>query len=204
MSPAGHAHGRVAARLTISLGLVVEQNSLGAVYAAETGFVLSRHPDTVRAPDVAFVRGERLASAPAEGFFPGPPDLAVEVVSPTDTYSAVEEKVFGWLEAGCRAVVVLDPRRQVASVYRSRQSILDPLRGRRAVGGRSRARLVDRPPRAVRLTTSEASPPTDRRGPLLGAPASRRPLSFPAPAGETPALPGQAGAGKLTQPAGFS
>jgi len=123
MTPAGHAHGRIAARLTSSLGAFVEQHGLGAVYAAETGFVLSRGPDTVRAPDVAFVRMERLASAPAEGFFPGPPDLAVEVVSPTDAYSAVEEKVFGWLDAGCRVVVVLDPRRQAASVYRSRQSI---------------------------------------------------------------------------------
>ena len=123
MSPAGHAHGRVAARLTASLSLFVEQHHLGAVYAAETGFVLSRDPDTVRAPDVAFVRAERLAPAPAEGFFPGPPDLAVEVVSPSDTYSAVEEKVIGWLDAGCRAVVVLDPRRRDAAVYRSRQSI---------------------------------------------------------------------------------
>jgi Uma2 family endonuclease len=123
MSPAGHEHGRVAARLTSSLGLFVDEHDLGAVYAAETGFLLARNPDTVRAPDVAFVRADRLAAVSAEGFFPGPPDLAVEVVSPSDSYSAVEEKVFEWLDAGCRAVVVLDPRRQVATVYRSRQNI---------------------------------------------------------------------------------
>jgi Uma2 family endonuclease len=123
MSPAGHAHGRVAARLTASLGSFVDSHDLGAVYAAETGFLLARSPDTVRAPDVAFVRADRLAAAPAEGFFPGPPDLAVEVVSPSDSYSAVEEKVFEWLDSGCRIVVVLDPRRQVATLYRSRQTI---------------------------------------------------------------------------------
>jgi Uma2 family endonuclease len=123
MSPAGHAHGRVAARLTASLGSFVDEHDLGAVYAAETGFLLARNPDTVRAPDVAFVHSDRLAAAITEGFFPGPPDLAVEVVSPSDSYSAVEEKVFEWLDAGCRVVVVLDPRRQVATVYRSRQNI---------------------------------------------------------------------------------
>jgi Uma2 family endonuclease len=101
----------------------VDEHDLGAVYAAETGFLLARNPDTVRAPDVAFVRADRLASTAEEGFFPGPPDLAVEVVSPSDSYSAVEEKVFEWLDSGCRVVVVLDPRRQVATVYRSRQSI---------------------------------------------------------------------------------
>ena len=60
---------------------------------------------------------------PRKASSPVLPDLAVEVVSPSDSYSAVEEKVFEWLDAGCRAVVVLDPRRQVATVYRSRQNI---------------------------------------------------------------------------------
>jgi Uma2 family endonuclease len=121
MSPAGHTHGRIAARVLILLAQHVEPRKLGNVYAAETGFVLVRDPDTVRAPDVAFVGAERLAGLhlSAEGFFPGAPDLAVEVVSPSDTYTEVEGKVMEWLRAGARAVIVVDPRKENASVYRS-------------------------------------------------------------------------------------
>jgi Uma2 family endonuclease len=120
MSPAGHTHGRVAARVTGSLSPFVEEHELGEVYAAETGFILRREPDTVRAPDVAFVTAARLRELqPAEeGFFAGAPDLAVEVVSPSDSYSEVEGKVEEWLAAGVQVVVVLDPRRQAGTVYR--------------------------------------------------------------------------------------
>lgn len=120
MSPSGHVHGKVAARALGRLMPFVQEHGLGETYAAETGFLLRRNPDTVRAPDVAFVTAEKLASLSLspDGFFPGPPDLAVEVVSPSESYSEVEEKVAEWLEAGCRAIVVLDPRRRVATVYR--------------------------------------------------------------------------------------
>jgi Uma2 family endonuclease len=86
MTPAGHPHGRVAMRFGWLLAQHVEENGLGAVYAAETGFVLESNPDTVRAPDVAFVRRGRVEEVGETAeFFPGPPDLAVEVVSPGDT-----------------------------------------------------------------------------------------------------------------------
>lgn len=126
MSPAGHAHGRIAARFLLRLGLHVERQRLGAVYAAETGFVLQTAPDTVRAPDVAFVTAARLRSTPLspEGFFPGAPDLAVEVVSPSDSYSDVHAKVIEWLDGGCRVVVVADPKKQSAAVYRSLTSVV--------------------------------------------------------------------------------
>ena len=125
MTPAGHTHGRIAARILLFLAQYVHAGKLGAVYAAETGFLLHSAPDTVRAPDVAFVCAARLAdlSAAAEGYFPGPPDLAVEVLSPSDTYTEVEEKVVEWLTAGARVVVVVDPRKQFASVYRSLRDI---------------------------------------------------------------------------------
>jgi Uma2 family endonuclease len=72
----------------------VEERGLGAVYAAETGFLLGRDPDTVRAPDAAFVRRERVEEVgETEGYWPGAPDLAVEVVSPGDAYAEVEGKV---------------------------------------------------------------------------------------------------------------
>ncbi len=94
------------------------------VCAAETGFRIGRDPDTVRAPDVAFIRRARVEEAgEAEGFWPGAPDLAVEVVSPGDSFAEVEEKVSDWLAAGCRMVVVVNPRRRTATVYRSRSDV---------------------------------------------------------------------------------
>ncbi len=87
MSPSGHVHGKVVARLGARLTLFVEAHRLGETYGADTGFLLSRDPDTVRAPDAAFVTAATLASrSPADqGFFPGAPDLAVEVTSPSDS-----------------------------------------------------------------------------------------------------------------------
>lgn len=119
MSPAGYGHGYFAMRIGARLFDWVERHRLGRAYAAETGFVLERDPDTVRAPDAAFVRAERLAAAGQRpGYFPGPPDLAVEVVSPGDTRAEVEEKTLSWLAAGTRAVVVADPVRRTIAVWR--------------------------------------------------------------------------------------
>lgn len=120
MSPAGHNHGRIAARLTIVLGRHVEENNLGEVYAAETGFKLRSDPDTVRAPDVSFVTRERADKVgESRGYFPGAPDLAVEVLSPNDTVSEVEEKVAEWPEWGTRQVWVISPKLRTVTVYRS-------------------------------------------------------------------------------------
>lgn len=120
MSPAGRPHGRYAINLTRSLLRAVDAGNLGRLYAAETGFRLRRDPDTVRAPDLAFVRKEVEEAAPLrEGFGEVVPDLVVEVLSPSETYGEVEEKVFDWLEAGVRMVVVVNPRRRSCTVYRS-------------------------------------------------------------------------------------
>lgn len=120
MAPAGSQHGIVAMRIGRSLGNFVETHALGETFAAETGFKIASNPDTVRAPDVAFVTKERFEQiGPTEKFWPGAPDLAVEVVSPGDSYSEVQDKVFDWLEAGTRMVVVADPCKRVVTVYRS-------------------------------------------------------------------------------------
>ena len=123
MAPAGHQHGHVAHEIALSLGLHVKANKLGRVYAAETGFKLTEDPDTVRAPDVAFVAASRLGNLPDTGYFPGPPDLAMEIVSPNDRFSEVEEKVEMWLFYGVRMVVTLSPQTRTATVYRSLDSI---------------------------------------------------------------------------------
>jgi Uma2 family endonuclease len=117
MSPAGAEHGLIIFRIGGPLWTYVSRTGLGEVFGAETGFHIAHDPDTVRAPDVAFVALDRLPSPPPRGFFPGPPDLAVEVISPDDRQSEVLAKVQDWLDAGCRVVWLVDPRRQTVSVY---------------------------------------------------------------------------------------
>ncbi len=120
MSPAGYEHGKLTALLTGSLVQHVMAHDLGAVCAAETGFRIAADPDTIRAPDVAFIRRERLEETGEEkSFWPGAPDLAIEVVSPGDSYTEVEEKVCDWLAAGTRMVIVVNPQQRTAKVYRS-------------------------------------------------------------------------------------
>ena len=120
MSPAGSEHGAIIVKITIRLGQYVESNNLGVCFGAETGFKIASDPDTVRAPDVAFVSRERIPeSGITKKFWPGPPDLAVEVLSPGDTLEEVEEKVEDWLAAGTRAVWVVSPKRRSVTVYRS-------------------------------------------------------------------------------------
>lgn len=124
MPPAGSEHGYVAINIGTSLNSHVRTNELGRVYAAETGFKLASDPDTVRAPDAAFVSRERVEKAGrVAGFWPGAPDLAVEVVSPGDTHAQVVEKALSWLEAGCRMVLAADPDRRTVTVYRSLDDI---------------------------------------------------------------------------------
>ena len=103
----------------------VKQNRLGKTYAAETGFIVATNPDHVLAADAAFIGLGRTKSAgESTGFWPGAPDLAVEVISPRDTYSDVAEKALDWLEAGTRMVLVVDPRCQSVTVYRSSSNIV--------------------------------------------------------------------------------
>jgi len=114
MLPTGGRHGTAAMRIGRVLAEFVDRHELGEVLAAETGFVLARDPDTVRAPDVAFVRRGR---AIGDGFIEGAPDLAVEVLSPSDRPGYMREKVAEWLEAGACAVWVVDPIEQTAHVH---------------------------------------------------------------------------------------
>lgn len=124
MTPAGGRHGRITMSVALALGTHVRESGLGAVYAAETGFRLATGPDTVRAPDVAFVAGERAEALRDEvGYLPGAPDLAVEVTSPSDSYGEVAEKALHWLDSGARMVLVVDPRQETVTVYRSREEI---------------------------------------------------------------------------------
>ena len=118
MSPAGFEHGSIAVRISTLLDQFVHRAGIGVVTAAETGFWIGHDPDTVRAPDVGFVCADRVPPGRTKGFFPGAPDLAVEVLSPDDRASEVLDKVQDWLDAGCQAIWVVDPAKQTVSVYR--------------------------------------------------------------------------------------
>ena len=100
MSPAGSNHGRVAMAIGASLYNHVRLNKLGVAFAAETGFRIDSNPDTVRAPD-----------------------LAVEVISPSDVFSEVEAKAAQWLDVGCQLVLVATPEDKTLRVYRSTNKI---------------------------------------------------------------------------------
>lgn len=120
MPPAGGRHGNVAIQIGGVLNAYVKGNQLGAVFAAETGFILRRNPDTVRAPDASFVSKERLPARELPiGFMDMAPDLAVEVVSPGDTAREVREKVEEWLGAGTRLVWIIYPSARSVTVYQS-------------------------------------------------------------------------------------
>lgn len=123
MSPPGFDHGCIVLDIAAALREFAYSRKLGLV-AVEAGFCVSHDPDTVRSPDVAFVRAERIPSGGVRAFFQGVPDLAVEVISPSDRASEVISKAQEWLQSGCIAVWVIDPETKTVSVYSNRPQTL--------------------------------------------------------------------------------
>lgn len=117
MPPPQFEHGRVVLNLGVLLGLHVKANNLGYV-CAETGYKLETNPDTVLGSDVSFVSRERLEGVP-DGYYPGAPDLAVEVLSPSDRRSRVEWKTNLWLTLGTKSVWLVNPKHRTVEVVRS-------------------------------------------------------------------------------------
>ena len=117
MTPPKPLHGRIVANLTFLLLQHARRNRLGDVLA-ESGYRLERDPDTVLAPDVSFVSVERIDRTD-EHYYDGPPDLAVEVLSPGDRRSYVERKLALYLETGTRSVWLVNPRRRTVEVISS-------------------------------------------------------------------------------------
>ena len=141
MSPAGGKHGELALAIGSLLRTYVKSRRIGKVYAAETGIYIRRNPDTVRAPDAMFVSNERLAriTDPAK-FLDVAPDLAVEVLSPNDTWTDIETKIAEYLAIGVHLVWVIDPDPQTITVYRpngerTRLSLSDTLSGEDVLPG---------------------------------------------------------------------
>ncbi len=118
MTPAGEEHSQVEGNIYAALRVFVQSGKLGRVYMGDAGFLLEQNPDTVRAPDVAFVCSLRIAAKPHKGFFPGPPDLAVEIRSPDDRPKEVASKIQDYLRLGVQVVWDVDSDRRTISVYR--------------------------------------------------------------------------------------
>jgi Uma2 family endonuclease len=119
MSPAGYEHSVIANRIGRFLTEFVEDNDLGAVLAAEAGYKIESKPDLVRAPDASFIRKDRLPKTALKKYFPGVPDLAVEVISPGDTRREIAEKVNMWLAHGTTSCWVLDPDSRTVTIHRA-------------------------------------------------------------------------------------
>lgn len=116
--PLGTRHGVIAANLCGILWSFVRRERLGVVLAQDTGFKIESDPDTVRAPDVAYLSSARMGSVAPRGYAAVAPDLAAEVVSPSDRAGEILTKVGAWLSAGSRLVWVVDPEREEVRVYR--------------------------------------------------------------------------------------
>lgn len=122
--PPSTYHGRVQGILHVLVGSYVRTHALGAVFGQDTGFKIASDPDTVRAPDLAFVDRARVAHIARRGYAALAPDLVAEILSPDDRPGEVLTKVGEWLEAGVRQVWVIDPDRRVATVYRADGSVM--------------------------------------------------------------------------------
>ena len=116
--PLSSWHGRVALRLGIRIGTYVERHALGEVFGQDTGFQIRSNPDTVRAPDFAFIAAARASALSRSGYLQLVPDLVAEILSPEDRPGEVLAKVADWLDAGARLVWVIDPERFVAHIHR--------------------------------------------------------------------------------------
>jgi Uma2 family endonuclease len=123
MSPVGFRHGTTVVRFGALLMRHAQERGLGAVMT-EVGFKLAWNPDTVRAPDVAFIRQDRIPTPEPRGFWDGPPDLAVEVLSPDDRPDDIREKVGEYLRRGVPIVLIVDPDTREVTVFRRSTSEL--------------------------------------------------------------------------------
>ena len=124
MAPTGGEHGVLTIRIGRILDEYVEAHDLGVCSGAETGFILQRSPDIVRAPDAAFIAKARIPeSGIPKTYWPFAPDLAVEVLSPSDRFSAVQTKIAEYFSAGTRLTWVIEPATRIVYVYRSAHDV---------------------------------------------------------------------------------
>lgn len=124
LTPAGEDHSEIESETFFLLRSFVKEKGLGTVWAGDAGFILEKEPYTVRSPDVAFISKARLSTPRnRKSFFPGAPDLAVEILSPTDSLKAAESKAMMYLRAGGSVVWILDPKDRSCRIYRRDEAV---------------------------------------------------------------------------------
>jgi len=117
--PLGYDEGRLLGNLQFLLQSFVFKQRRGVVVGGRCGFLLAQRPDTVRAARIAYIQSSRSEIAVERGpFYPGAPDLAIEVISLSDRAGEIEEKVRDWLSHGCRVVWLVNPIARLVTVYR--------------------------------------------------------------------------------------
>jgi Uma2 family endonuclease len=119
LSPTGRVHGRLGARLAAHLLFFVEGHGLGEVLTVDPGVYIRRAPDTVRAPDVAFISHDRLAGCKEEGYLDVAPEIVAEVLSPANRKPEIAEKIQDYFSADVLRVWVIDSKQRTILVYRS-------------------------------------------------------------------------------------
>lgn len=122
MPPPGGRHGVCCLKIGRRIGNFVDEHSLGTTVSNDTGFLMARDPDTVRGPDISFWSRSRLPEVP-EGYIEVAPDLAVEVVSPSDRYARIQQKVNEYQEKGVRLIWIVDPEDRSAAIFREGQKV---------------------------------------------------------------------------------
>jgi len=134
--PPGADHGLAAINLVIALGVFAKERGLGRAFGDNFGYELVRIPRTVRVPDASFVRAEHL---PQQGLGPGllrtPPDIAIEVLSPNETASELEEKLDDYTAAGTPLIWVVDPVRRTVMIVAANAAVRWAREGETIDGG---------------------------------------------------------------------
>ena len=123
--PAGKIHGRIAMTFGAALVAYVRPRRLGTVIGSDAGVILQRNPDTVREPDIAFISSERLPlEDQSDGYLEVIPELVVEIVSPSDSTQAVNDKTLMWLDHGVLMVLEVHPATRTVMVHRPNVSAM--------------------------------------------------------------------------------
>lgn len=119
MSPTGGQHGYLEVEFVAALDRFNRARKLGWVFSGEVGIYVRRNPDRIRAADVAFVSRDRLARRPRREFLSIAPELVVEIVSPSDRWDELRQKIQDYFSIGVERVWVCEPEQQDILVYRA-------------------------------------------------------------------------------------
>lgn len=134
MPPSGAKHGRIESNLISALLAFVRQHGLGWVFGGEVGIYTRRNPDTVWGADIVLLSKERAPEGPPDGFLEIAPELVVEVISPSDRWQDMRQKISEYFALGVQQVWIVEPESRSVLVYRSPTEILTLLEADTLVG----------------------------------------------------------------------